>query len=156
MALETGLCLSHQGKTTFACKSCGAALPVAGCQARGHAFMCCSTRFEIPLLLPWQEGEVLASLHRQQRQEPARDAGKEQCTDHCSSGEEFSLDAACGGFGAEKPLVHWKAETATATLAVALHSCQLTGCTTLPSSRSAWLLILQHTAAFYGAGVGAT
>lgn len=36
---------------------------------------------EIPQLLPWQEGEVPASLHGQCR-EPASDAGKEQGTDH--------------------------------------------------------------------------
>lgn len=58
--------------------------------------------------------------------------------------------------GLKSHCVCWKAETTAATLAVAQRSCQLTGCTTLPTGHSARLLILQHTAAFYRAGVGAT
>lgn len=43
---------------------------------------------ETPQLLPWQEGEALASLHGQCR-EPAREVGKEQGTDLCSFGGEI-------------------------------------------------------------------
>lgn len=58
--------------------------------------------------------------------------------------------------GLKSHCVRWKAETTAATLAVARRSCQLTGCTTLPTGHSARLLILQRTAAFYQAGVCAT